>query len=74
MDIRHAQSWLDGYNNEDDVADSENREIVEILMDPNSDAHVDVAEWSNYIYSNYFYKWISYYKLMLVDCITCWRG
>ena len=28
MDIRHAQSWLDGYNNEDDVADSKNREIV----------------------------------------------
>ena len=28
MDIRHAQSWLDDYNNEDDVADSKNREIV----------------------------------------------
>ena len=56
MDIRHAQSWLDDYNNEDDVADSENREIVDIHMDPNSDAHVDVAEWSNYIYFNYFYE------------------
>ena len=28
MDIRHAQSGLDGYNNEVDVANSENREIV----------------------------------------------
>ena len=28
IDIRHAQSWLDGYNNEGDVADWENREIV----------------------------------------------
>jgi hypothetical protein len=44
MDIRRARSWLDGYNNEGDVADSE------VLMDPNSDAHVDVDEWSNYIY------------------------
>ena len=35
IDIRRARSCLDGYNNEDDVADSENREIVEILMDPN---------------------------------------
>ena len=26
--IRRAQSWLDGYNNEGDVADSENGEIV----------------------------------------------
>ena len=50
MDIRRARSWLDGYNNEGDVADSE------VLMDPNSDAHVDVAKWSNYVYSNYFYK------------------
>ena len=28
MDIRDAWSWLDGYNNEGDVANSENREIV----------------------------------------------
>ena len=28
MDIRRAQSWLDCYNNEGDVADSEYREIV----------------------------------------------
>ena len=28
MNIRCAQSWLDGYNNEGDVANSENREIV----------------------------------------------
>ena len=28
MDIRYVQSWLDGYNNEVDVADSENGEIV----------------------------------------------
>ena len=28
MDIRRTLSWLDGYNNEGDVADWENREIV----------------------------------------------
>ena len=28
MDIGRAGSWLDGYNNEGDVADWENREIV----------------------------------------------
>ena len=27
MDIRLARNWLDGYNNEDDVADSKSREI-----------------------------------------------
>jgi len=35
-------------------------------MDPNSDSHVDVARWSNYIYFNYFYKRTKYYKLVLV--------
>ena len=28
MDIGYARSWLDVYNNEGDVVDSENREIV----------------------------------------------
>ena len=28
MDIRRAGSWSDDYNNEDDVANSDNREIV----------------------------------------------
>ena len=28
MDIRYVQSWLDGYNNEVDMAHSENGEIV----------------------------------------------
>ena len=27
IDIRRARNWLDGYNNEDDVADSKSREI-----------------------------------------------
>ena len=62
MDIGYARSWLDVYNNEGDVADSKNREIVIIIMNPNSDAHVNVDEWSNYIYFNYFYKWINYYN------------
>ena len=28
IDIRYPWSWLDGYDNEGDMADSENREIV----------------------------------------------
>ena len=28
MDIGHARSWLDGYNNKGDVTDSKNGEIV----------------------------------------------
>ena len=28
MDTGYARSWLDGYNNEGNVADSKNREIV----------------------------------------------
>ena len=28
MDIGYARNWLDGYNNEVDVADSKNTEII----------------------------------------------
>ena len=55
MDIRCAQSWLDDYNKKGHVAESENREIIIKPYGSHCDAHahVDMAEWRNYIYSNY---------------------